>query len=891
MLLRRICLFTIGLALLSLDRSSAAQSSFGETNPLELPAIGSHHLRLLSPTLLELTLITTKDPDPARAKQWDFVGDNFKPQLPTLQEFTVLVNGRPGTVVQKIGFKRRALYGPLKRRDLRIGNYLYLELTRPISDGQTVEVKNHTGRLWSKEVVFKTAADPMRWNPAIHVNQTGYLPEFEKKAMVGYYLGSLGEMILPRGTDGTERFTLIEAASGKEVYAGQLKMRPDVGFTFPTYQQVLEADFSAFKTPGEYRLLVPGLGASFPFLIDDGIAACFARTYALGLYHQRCGAKNEYPFTRFIHGACHMAAAEVPTKKFESTQAFIKDMSNDYKNNPRHAARQLKDVDSSLYPFVNQGNVDVSGGHHDAGDYSKYTINSAALIHYLVFAADALPGVGGLDNLGLPESGDAKSDLLQEAKWEADFLAKLQDGDGGFYFLVYPRDRKYEDNVLPDQGDPQVVWPKTTAVTAAAVAALAQTASSPLFQKQFPADAKVYLEKARLGWSFLERAIARHGQQASYQKISHYGDEFIHDDELAWAAVEMFLATGEAAFEKKLISQFDPTNRETKRWTWWRLYEAYGCAIRSYAFGAKTGRIRADRLNPEFLSKCRTEILAAGQDQLRFAQESAYGTSFPDPTKRFRTAGWYFSSDRAFDLAVASQLDSPPGTAPRPDFIGAIISNMNYEGGCNPVNVTYLTGLGWKRQRDVVHQYAQNDDRLLPPSGIPIGNVQAGFQFLHHYGKELGALSFPPDGAEDRPYPFYDRWGDSFNVSAEFVAANQARSLASLAFLMAQTPLKQQPWKAASAQIAGVPTEVQAGQPVVVQLKAPGMDLQKARIVWETLDQEPAFGQSFTFKPKGAGNHWIEAEAQWPDGRRVFALTNMVVRDVSGKAGPAKTRP
>src|SRR5205823_4710653 len=150
----------------------------------------------------------------------------------------------------------------------------------------------------------------------------------------------------------------------------------------------------------------------------------------------------------------------------------------------------------SLYPFVNLGPVDVSGGHHDAGDYSKYTINSAALIHYLVFAADSFPGVAALDNLGIPESGDGKSDLLQEAKWEADFLAKMQDADWSFYLLVYPRDREYESDVLPDHGDPQVVFPKTTAVTAAAVAALAEAGSSPLFKSLFPDRAAVYLQKA-----------------------------------------------------------------------------------------------------------------------------------------------------------------------------------------------------------------------------------------------------------------------------------------------------------------------------------------------------------------------------------------------------------
>ena len=44
------------------------------------------------------------------------------------------------------------------------------------------------------------------------------------------------------------------------------------------------------------------------------------------------------------------------------------------------------------------------------------------------------------------------------AKWEADFIAKMQDTDGAFYYMVYPRDREYEFDVLPENGDPAVVW-------------------------------------------------------------------------------------------------------------------------------------------------------------------------------------------------------------------------------------------------------------------------------------------------------------------------------------------------------------------------------------------------------------------------------------------------
>jgi hypothetical protein len=129
-----------------------------------------------------------------------------------------------------------------------------------------------------------------------------------------------------------------------------------------------------------------------------------------------------------------------------------------------------------------------------------------------MFEVDSLPGVAALDNLGIAESGDGISDVMQEAKWESDYLAKLQDADGGFYFLTYPRNREYESNVTPEDGDPQVVWPKTTSVTAAAIAALAQCASSPLFKQTYPAAAALYLQKAKLGWSFLTNAIAKHGE-------------------------------------------------------------------------------------------------------------------------------------------------------------------------------------------------------------------------------------------------------------------------------------------------------------------------------------------------------------------------------------------
>lgn len=833
--------------------------------------MGAHGLRVLSPSILELWIVLAKPPgDPF--DQWDFVapgGGAGEPslKLPDPAALRVSVGGAPAAV-KAIGLKRRAIYAPQKRRDLRVLASLYIELASPIPEGATALVTSQDVSIIKPGQRFEARADKARTSPAIHVNQVGYLPGAPKRAIVGAYLGSLGELAVPQPSG----FHLIDAKTGREAFAGRLVPRKEAGSPPPdaSYQNVFEADFSAFEEPGEYRVSVPGLGASLPFRIDEGTAAAVARTYALGLYHQRCGVEVGLPFTRYSHGPCHTAEAFVPapTREFARVEERLARMTADFNKNTRHTAPPLRDLRSGLYPIVRTGRIDVSGGHHDAGDYSKYTTNSAALVHTLVFAADSLGGAGDLDNLGLPESGDGVGDLLQIAKWEADFLIKMQDDDGGFYFLVHPKERPYEDDTLPDRGDLQVVFPKTTASTAAAVAALAQASSSPRMKAAYPADAARYAKSALRGYRFLKAAIDARGPDGSYQKITHYGDVFMHDDELAWARTEIFLLTGDEAVHKDLLRSFDPSDPRTRRWGWERLFEGYGAAVRSYAFAARSGRVRASALDPAHLAKSEAEIREAAAELDRYAAASAYATSFPLASKRHRAAGWYFPVSAAFDLAVSDALSAPDS---RPEPLTSLSSNIDFELGANPNNVVFLTGLGWRRQREVVHQYAMNDRRILPPPGIPIGSAQAGPPYLELYKRELGELSFPPDGAAEGAFPLYDRWGDLFNVKTEFVAVAQARALASLCMLMAKTKLRGQPYRGIAASIDVAPGAGAAGE-VVATLAAPGHDLAGARIVWEGAGLDPTFGSAVLRRAAAPGPSWIEAEAVWPDGRRAFAV-------------------
>src|SRR6185295_20043508 len=115
------------------------------------------------------------------------------------------------------------------------------------------------------------------------------------------------------------------------------------------------------------------------------------------------------------------------------------------------------------------------------------------------------------------------------------------------------------------------------------------------------------------------------------------------------------------------------------------------------------------------------------------------------------------------------------------------------------------------------------------------------------------------------------------------------RSLATAAWLAAQTGLATQAWRTTSASIT-VPSSARLpNQPLTVSLNLAETNLTGTKIIWEARNQEPSFGsQSYTFVPAQDGSYWVEAEVQWPDGRRAFA-TNTVF--VSINAAPQLSAP
>lgn len=818
----------------------------------------TQHLHLLTADLVlwevpDVLVGTRTNPVPAWVS-----GDGTTLQLPAASTFDLRLNGAP-VPVSAVTLTRQARHAEVAEYKVDVVTRVFLRLQAPIAEAGTLSATH--AAIGNVQRTLSTN----RESPAILVNRVGYVPNGPKRAFVYLALGDWNELTLVDGTP----FAVIDSGSGASVFTGTLRRRADVGFnTTPLpYQGVSEAEFTAMTTPGDYRIAIPGLGVSPVFHVSENTAGQGARSAALGLYHQRSGVALTQPYTRFTRGAGHLAPAEVPDGA-HPTNPLLAQSSSDYSSMPRHTAPQLANVTNSLYPFVRLGTVDVSGGHHDAGDYSKYTINSAQLIHEVAFAAENFPGAGALDNLGLPESGDGVGDLWQIAKREADFLAKLQDLDGGFYFLVYPRARRYENNVMPAQGDPQVVWPKNTAATAAAAAALAQLGGAPEFRLRYPADADRFIAAATNAWNFLQAAFTQFGRDGAYQKLTHYGNDYLHDDEVAWAAAALYAATGDTRYETALMSWMpDPTSRNIRRWTWWRLFGSWGNAIRAYVFA--DGRPGAASRNAAYLATCRNELIAGGTDQALRAEQSALGISFPSESKRIYSAGWYFPQAAAFDLAVAMQ--ATPDPTQRQRFESALWSNLGFAWGANPGGITFVTGTGDESPIEPVSQVARNDREKLPPSGTPVGNPTSGFSWLDRYQRTFSSLMYPPPSRDAGRFPLYDRFTDVFNTSTEATIVEMGQALAVGAAVFGASPLATAGTNLPPAlTIAGLPDPLPLGGTATLTVSAPGENLAQARITWETPQGYWTGGTSYVFTRTNAKALWLEVEAVMPDGRRLY---------------------
>lgn len=498
----------------------------------------------------------------------------------------------------------------------------------------------------------------LKWNnphpmldARIHINQ------------IGYRLSQPKRVVVANASD-ARTFELMRP-DGHVVFSGPLVAG---GLDEDSGDQVLHGDFTAFNTPGRYLVRVPHVGESYPFTIADSVFDDVLKLAARWFYLQRSGVDKHDPVTGFAHAADHMAPAILwATDGQHPDQTF-----------------------------------EVSGGWWDAGDYGRYVPPAATTLMALLYAWRFNPAFFGDGSLTIPESGNGQPDLLDELRWELNWLLKMQRADGAVHHKL--TNTGFPGEVLPDAVTlPLYLYSVSTWATAQAAGALAE--ASVTFRPYDAAYADRLLAAAQKAWAWLTANPDQYpaggftNPEPSGGPYSLAGRD--ENEYRLWAAASLLNATGDGQYADA-FAQLWPKRDQSQivySFYWWGGY-AYACLA------------YVECANPDPTIK--SEILAIFAQQsdtlLSLIQQTGYNVALSGRTGVF---GYDWGSN-AITLGYALWLLLINDVIPNPQQVTAALAQLDYVFGVNPLNKCYFTGAGGNSVHNPHHRPSQVQGQAVP---------------------------------------------------------------------------------------------------------------------------------------------------------------------------------
>lgn len=331
--------------------------------------------------------------------------------------------------------------------------------------------------------------------PDILINQVGYQPHDSKLATF-------------RGDQIGKEFDVIDTTNGEVVFTGTIS---EPVFNDASQENVATGDFSALSAPGSYKIESEGCKESYEFEIAQDVYKNLLTDSVRMLYLQRCGTALEEKLAgEFAHPVCHNEKA----KHYKTGEM-----------------------------------MDVSGGWHDAGDYGRYVAPGAKAAADLLLAYEMNPSVF-TDDTNIPESGNGVPDVLDEARYELEWMMKMQDQTGGVYHKVTCAN--FPGTVMPqDETEQLLIMPVSNTATGDFAAVMAIAAR--VYETVDEDFASKCLEVSKKAAQYLQENIDRGGfANPTDIATGEYPDKN-DEDELLWALAELYKTTKDAIYENTLL--------------------------------------------------------------------------------------------------------------------------------------------------------------------------------------------------------------------------------------------------------------------------------------------------------------------------------------------------
>ncbi len=513
------------------------------------------------------------------------------------------------------------------------------------------------------------------------VNQIGYLPngvklasyKTAKTAPQTWQLKQNGKVIA-RGKTSIAR---LDASSGDHL------------------QQI---DFSTVSAKGAGFTVTVGPDTSHAFSISPSVFRAPLYDALKYFYHNRSGIAID---TQFTGGGRTSFASD---SKWARAAGHV------------NRAENKGDFNVPCWTGTCQYALDVPKGWYDAGDHGKYVVNGGISVWTLLNMFERGLYWGSTTRLGdgqlnIPESANGIPDVLDEVRWELEFMLAMQVPVG--HTKAGMVHHKVHDvawtglPLAPDQDPRQrALVPPSTAATLNLAATAAQAAR--IWKDLDPAFSTKCLQAAKTAWdaALLNPAdLYRGGYDTGG---GAYDDDKVGDD-FYWAAVELYLTTNDDRYVPTIDAH--PITHSNFNWA---NTELAGLMSMATVITPATVSRRAS---------AQQKIIAIADKHLSTQATSGYGT--PLALAEYEWGSNNGVTNKLMLMGLAYHFSK------NRNYANGVTKGMDYLFGRNTFSTSYVTGEGTTTVRHPHHRFwaaVLKPEFPLAPPGALSGGPNAGLQ-------------------------------------------------------------------------------------------------------------------------------------------------------------------
>lgn len=526
---------------------------------------------------------------------------------------------------------------------------------------------------------FSTIAAQSAVAATVHQNQIGFLTKGLKQIAV---VGAEGMEVTFKDASGSKALSVKVPAAAPWTPAG------DTAASL--------VDFSELSKAGTYQAYIGDEAVGYPIIVSDNAYEAIGKAALKFFYFQRSSTELTEEFAgKYARAAGHPDTAV----RYHESTGIIDNIST----------------------------FNGAKGWYDAGDYGKYIVNSGITTYTLLQLYRLNEDYFKSLNLNIPESKNDVPDILDEIRWNLEWMLTMQDVDGGIFHKLTTKN--FCGEIMPEK-DKSVRFAIGKSITATwnfvAVMALAADIYKP-YDEAFAEKCVRAAEKAYY-WGTLN-------PNAKFVQPSGVGTGTYSDnsatDERIWAAAELFRISKNETIKAK-FQEVPLFHSRTSLPTWSTTF-----MLTSYTVST----------NPTIFDKAdvdsaRIQVLGLGDKIVDLLNDNGYGVAMDG--KDFNWGSNSFAANKGMALIYSYILTKEQ------KYLDAAVGLLDYLMGRNPLDMSYLTGYGVNQVMHPHHRPSTADTVEAPVPGMLSGGPNPAATDI----KSCGNVDYRDESAPAKS--FYD---------------------------------------------------------------------------------------------------------------------------------------